>query len=315
MDEKLMLDASGRAYLGARGRREAQGPLAGCRYLGSGKVRDLYELDPRHLLFVTSDRISAFDVVMGTGVPDKGRLLTALAAWWFEQTRELVDNHLISTSTGDLPAASPSERELLAGRIMIVKRTQPTPVEWVVRGYLAGSGFKDYQASGRLFEHPLPTGLRSGSPLPQALLTPTTKEEGHDLPLTLAQTRERVGGEVFERAQRYALALFAFASQTLLKRGILLADTKFEFGLLDGRLLLIDEALTPDSSRFWPAEGHTPGQSQESWDKQILRDYLETLPWNKQAPAPPLAPAVLERLRERYLELCLLLTGQRPEGL
>jgi phosphoribosylaminoimidazole-succinocarboxamide synthase len=315
MDPKLMLDAAGRAYLGARGRRGTQSALAGCRYLGSGKVRDLYQLDEQHLLFVTSDRISAFDVVMETGVPDKGRLLTAITAWWFEASRGLIDNHLISTSTDDLPAASPSERELLAGRIMIVKRTQPTPVEWVVRAYLAGSGYKEYLSSGKLFEHALPAGLLLGSRLPKPILTPTTKEEGHDLPLTLEQTRERVGSSVFERAQKAALELFDFASQRLHRHGILLADTKFEFGLLEGRLHLIDEALTPDSSRFWPAAGHTPGKPQESWDKQILRDYLESLTWNKQPPAPSLPAAVLERLRERYLELCVLLTGQPPAGL
>lgn len=315
MDVSQLLDASRRSYLGARARAPLGHRLAGCRYLGSGKVRDLYALDARHLLFVTSDRISAFDVVMDAGVPDKGRLLTHIAAWWFEQTRRLIDNHLVSTSVDDLPRASAEERALLRGRIMIVRRTAPTPVEWVVRGHLAGSGYKAYRETGRLFEHALPPGLTSGSPLPEPLLTPTTKSEGHDLPLDQAQARELVGAEVFERARRAALELFAGAARELEKRGILLADTKFEFGLLEGRLLLIDEVLTPDSSRFWPLAGHTPGRPQESWDKQILRDHLETLDWNKQPPPPPLPAALLERLRARYLELCLALTGGPPAGL
>jgi phosphoribosylaminoimidazole-succinocarboxamide synthase len=315
MDASLLLDAGRRSYLGARARAPLGHRLAGCRYLASGKVRDLYALDARHLLFVTSDRISAFDVVMGSGVPDKGRILTHIAAWWFEQTRGLIDNHLVSTSVDDLPRASPAERDLLRGRIMIVRRTAPTPVEWVVRGYLAGSGYKAYRETGRLFETPLPAGMVSGSQLPEPLLTPTTKAEGHDLPLTLAEARALVGAEVFERARRAALELFAGASLELEKRGILLADTKFEFGLLEGRLLLIDEALTPDSSRFWPLAGHTPGKPQESWDKQILRDHLETLDWNKEPPPPALPGALLERLRGRYLELCLALTGAAPQGL
>jgi phosphoribosylaminoimidazole-succinocarboxamide synthase len=304
-------------YLGARGAPRdtpGGGPLGGLEPLAFGKVRDLYAIDAEHLLFVTTDRVSAFDVVMAEGVPHKGRVLTAIATWWFERTRELVPNHLVSTSVADVPSLSPDERRRLAGRVMVVRRTAPTPVEWVVRGYLAGSGFKEYRESGGLWSQPLPTGLQLASRLPTALLTPTTKDQQHDQPLTLEQARERVGGPVFERAQRASLALFEYASVELAARGLLLADTKFEFGLLGDRLLLIDEALTPDSSRLWPAEDWHPGQNPPSFDKQPLRDWLETRDWNKQPPPPPVDPRVIEQISKRYLELCRRLTGAVPAG-
>lgn len=300
-------------YLGGRG--QAPLPLAGCRPLGCGKVRDLYELDERHLLFVTTDRISAFDVVMRAGVPGKGRLLNAISTYWFESTRDRIPSHLISTSVDDLEHATPLERERLRDRIMIVRRTQPTPVEWVVRNYLAGSGWKSYQADGTLFGHPLPPGLARCARLPEPLLTPTTKDDAKDLPLTLDEARARVGSDVFDRARQASFELFQHGTEVLAGHGIHLADTKFEFGLDGDRLLLIDEVLTPDSSRFWPIDGYVEGCEPPSYDKQILRNWLEQQPWDQRDPAPEVSPAVLEHLTERYRELCLRLTGSLPAGL
>lgn len=287
--------------------------------LAAGKVRDLYDLDAGHLLFVTSDRVSAFDVVLAEGVPHKGRVLTAVATWWFEQTRDVIENHLVSTSVDDVPGLGDEERAALTGRIMIVRRTVPTPIEWVVRGYLAGSGWKEYRASGGLWGQSLPAGLEHASALPEPLLTPTTKADDHDVPLTLEAARERVGAAVFDEARRAALELFARGSTVLEGKGLLLADTKFEFGLAADctggeRLILIDEALTPDSSRLWPAESWAAGTNPPAHDKQPLRDWLETLDWNKQPPAPPADPTVLERLSTRYVEFCERLTGRRPVG-
>lgn len=292
------------------GREPRLGPL---QLVSSGKVRDQYRLDDQHVVFVTSDRVSAFDVIMAEGIPHKGRVLTSIAAWWFEQTRDVIENHLVSTAVEDLPKLDAKLRERLRGRVMIVRRAQPTSVEWVVRGYLAGSGWKEYKRSGRLWDHALPSGLQESSQLPRALLTPTTKEQHHDLPLTLEQTRERVGAEVFDRAHAAALELFRRGSELLEPRGILLADTKFEFGICDGALLLIDEALTPDSSRFWPREGWRPGRAQPSYDKQVLRDWLEATGWNKEPPPPRLSSEIIADTASRYLEICERITGTRPD--
>ncbi len=289
--------------------------LSHLRAVASGKVRDIYEIDARHLLFVTSDRVSAFDVVMSEGIANKGRVLTAISAWWFEHTRDVIANHLVSTSVEDVPGLDAKLKDELRGRIMVVRKAVPTTVEWVVRGYLAGSGFKEYKASGSVCSIPLPAGLELSSRLPQPILTPTTKEEHHDLPLSPAQARERVGPAVFDPAHAAALALFARASEILAKLGILLADTKFEFGLLDGKLILIDEALTPDSSRFWPADQWKAGSNPPSYDKQILRDWLEKQPWNKEPPPPKIAPEILARTSDRYLEICKKITGRLPEGI
>ena len=276
----------------------------------SGKVRDIYEVDPEHLLFVTSDRVSAFDVVMPQGIPHKGRVLTAIAAHWFARTKDVIGNHLVSTRCEDVPGLTAKEHELLRGRIMLVQRAQPTSVEWVVRGYLAGSGWKEYQKSSTVCGIPLPKGLQFCQALPKPILTPTTKEETHDLPLTPAEARARVGAAIFDPAERAALALFERGTKELAKLGILLADTKFEFGQRGGKLILIDEALTPDSSRFWPASEYQVGVNPPSYDKQVLRDYLETLDWNKQAPGPNLPHAIVQRVAERYLEICAKITGQ-----
>jgi phosphoribosylaminoimidazole-succinocarboxamide synthase len=288
--------------------------VPGLKLLASGKVRDIYELDARRLLFVTTDRVSAFDVVMREGIPHKGQVLTAISVWWFERTRDLIQNHLESARVEDVPGLSPAWREKLAGRVMVVRRAQPTSVEWVVRGYLAGSGWKEYQKAGTVCGIPLPKGLSQSARLPQPILTPTTKEEHHDLPLTPAEARARVGAAVFDPAEKAALALFARGTQELEKLGILLCDTKFEFGLLDGKLLLIDEVLTPDSSRFWNRADWKTGISPPSYDKQILRDWLEAQPWDKNPPPPRLDPKVMARVAERYLEICEKITGSLPAG-
>lgn len=288
--------------------------IPGLEFLATGKVRDIYSVDERRLLFVTSDRVSAFDVVMAEGVPNKGRVLTAIAAHWFEQTRDIVPNHLLSTSIDDVPGLSPQWRERLRGRVMLVKRAAPTSVEWVVRGYLAGSGWKEYQRTSSICGVRLPAGLFLASRLPTAILTPTTKDTHHDLPLTEDEARARVGSAVFDAARRAALALFERGRVTLERQGILLADTKFEFGVAEGELLLIDEALTPDSSRFWPAQHWRVGQNPPSLDKQGLRDWLELQPWNKEPPAPALPTEVVADIERRYLEICELITGRRLDG-
>ncbi len=288
--------------------------IPGLEFLATGKVRDIYAVDDRHLLFVTSDRVSAFDVVMNEGVPFKGAVLTAIAAHWFAQTADIVPNHLVSSDIDDVPGLNAEWRERLRGRVMLVRRATPTSVEWVVRGYLAGSGWKDYQRTGAVCGVELPAGLQLASKLPAPILTPTTKDTHHDLPLTAEQAARRVGAEIFEQARRAALALFARGSQLLERKGILLADTKFEFGLIDGQLVLIDEALTPDSSRFWPAAQWRIGQSPPSLDKQGLRDWLERQPWNKEPPPPALPAEVVADIQARYLEICELITGRLPAG-
>lgn len=296
------------AYLG----RDDAPP--GLTQVASGKVRDLYELPGDRLLFVATDRVSAFDVVMNEGIPDKGRVLTEISAFWFRETRDLVPNHLLSTSVDDVPGLDDAWHERLAGRVMIVERCEPTPVEWVVRGYLAGSGWKEYRQQGTVSGIPQPEGLRQAGRLPEPLLTPSTKDDVHDRPITPQEARELVGERVFAEAERAALALFRRGTERLAEIGILLADTKFEFGLKDGELRLIDEALTPDSSRFWPADEHALDISPPSYDKQILRDHLETLDWDKNYPAPVLDPAVLARVGARYREIADRILGLAPSG-
>ncbi len=284
------------------------------RLLHTGKVREVYEIDAQHLLLVASDRVSAFDVVMGAEIPHKGRVLTAISTHWFERTGDIIENHLVSSSVEDVPDLDAPARERWRGRVQIVRRTQPTTVEWVVRGYLAGSGWKDYQRYGAVSGVRLPKGLELASRLPAPILTPTTKSSSHDMPLTRDEARERVGDAVFGKAERAALALFRRGTEVLDPLGILLADTKFEFGRVEGELILIDEALTPDSSRFWPREAWKPGHNPPSLDKQILRDWLEASGWNKEPPPPPLDPAVVERVSRGYLEVCRRITGSLPEG-
>jgi phosphoribosylaminoimidazole-succinocarboxamide synthase len=286
--------------------------IPGLEFVNSGKVRDIYKVDDAHLLFVTSDRVSAFDVIMNEGIPHKGEVLTHIAAWWFENTRDVIANHLVSTNVDDVPGLDAEWRERLRGRIMLVKKAQPTTVEWVVRGYIAGSGWKEYQKTQTVCGIPLPEGLQLVSRLPEPILTPTTKDDVHDLPLTPDEARERVGDAMYDELHAASMALFARGTEVLQGIGVILADTKFEFGECDGKLIAIDEVLTPDSSRFWPADQWQPGTNPPSYDKQILRDWLETLDWNKEYPPPTVDPAVVEKTSAMYLEICRKLTGSVP---
>jgi phosphoribosylaminoimidazole-succinocarboxamide synthase len=279
-----------------------------------GKVRDVYAVADC-LLIVATDRISAFDYVLGTGIPDKGRILTQLSAFWFEHLRDVVPNHVLAIDPADFPAAARPYADLLRGRSMVVRRTTPLPIECVARGYLAGSGWKEYLASGTVCGLALPPGLRESARLPAPIFTPATKaESGHDENITAAAAAALVGADRAGTLERLTLELYRRGARHAALSGILVADTKFEFGLIgegpQQELLLIDEALTPDSSRFWPADGYAPGGPQPSFDKQFVRDYLEDIRWNKQPPVPTLPPDVVARTREKYLEAFRRLTGR-----
>jgi phosphoribosylaminoimidazole-succinocarboxamide synthase len=290
--------------------------LPGLRLVRRGKVRDVYEVDGELLLIVATDRISAFDCVLPTQIPRKGEVLTALSRFWFQKLASVVPHHLVTTEVSEMPAAVRAHAETLRGRSMLVTRTEVVPVECVARGYLAGSGWKDYRRTGEVCGHRLPAGLRESEKLPRPLFTPATKaEEGHDENISEARMREIVGGELTDQLRETTLALYGEAERYALSRGIIIADTKFEFGRdRTGRLLLIDEALTPDSSRFWPAGEYVAGRPQPSFDKQFVRDYLETLDWDKRPPAPPLPPEVAAATTARYLEAYRLLTGKGLES-
>jgi phosphoribosylaminoimidazole-succinocarboxamide synthase len=284
-----------------------------------GKVRDLYDFGDR-LLIVATDRISAFDYVLGSGIPDKGKVLTQISAFWFERTRHLVENHLLSIDPADFPAEAKAEADLLRGRAMLVKATEPLTIECVARGYLSGSGWKDYLATGEVCGTGLPVGLRESDRLPKPIFTPATKEQsGHDINITEAQAGDLIGHGLLGRVRDLTLQLYAEGSAYAETVGIIVADTKFEFGLLPGpgkpedRVVLIDEALTPDSSRFWPRDGYAPGGPQPSFDKQYVRDYLEAIRWNKQPPVPSLPDDVAMKTREKYLEAFRRLTGRELE--
>jgi phosphoribosylaminoimidazole-succinocarboxamide synthase len=271
--------------------------------LGRGKVRDLYALGD-DLLIVTTDRISAFDVVMREGIPGKGRVLTRLSAFWFDKLREIVPNHLLGTDVDAMRDVPAEHRETLRGRVMRCRRAQPLPVEWVVRGYLTGSGWSDYQAHGAVSGVSLPKGLKHAAQLEPPILTPSTKAEtGHDQPLAFAEVEKLVGSAIAAQARDAALALYRSGRDHARARGIVIADTKFEFGLADGKLLLIDECLTPDSSRFWPASEVRPGGKPTSYDKQVLRDWLLSTGWNKTPPPPALPPEVVEKTARTYVEI------------
>jgi phosphoribosylaminoimidazole-succinocarboxamide synthase len=276
-----------------------------------GKVRDIYDLGDR-LLLVASDRISAFDVVMSQPIPDKGRILTRLSAFWFRHLADLAPNHLVSLEVEDFPPACHPYRELLQGRTMLARKCRPLPVECIVRGYLSGSGWAEYRQTGAVGGLPLPPGLVESQQLPEPLFTPSTKAElgTHDENISLEQMAASVGPQLAARIKDLSLNLYRRALDWAEPRGIIIADTKFEFGLADGELLLIDEALTPDSSRFWPQEDYRPGGPQKSYDKQYLRDYLESLGWNKKPPPPPLPPEVIANTRARYLQALQALTGE-----
>lgn len=285
--------------------------LPGIPKIKSGKVREVFDLGDS-LLFVATDRISAFDCIMPNGIPQKGEVLTRISHFWFDLTGDWLPNHRLSTASEPLPERLAPFADQLAGRSMIVRKTTPLPIECVVRGYLAGSGWKEYQRSGTVCGIRLPPGLSESSELPEPIFTPATKAEtGHDENIPFERAVELVGADVAEKARHLSVRLYTFARAFARERGILIADTKFEFGLLaDGRLILIDEVLTPDSSRFWPAFGFAPGRSQPSFDKQFVRDYLETLDWDKTPPAPALPEEVVAHTRDKYLEAYRLLTGQ-----
>ena len=277
-----------------------------------GKVRDVYDLGS-HLLIVATDRISAFDYILGSGIPDKGKVLTQLSAFWFDHVGDLVPHHVVAVDVDQFPAVCRPHRDVLRGRSMLVRKTDPLPVECVARGYISGSGWKDYKATGAVCGITPPAGLRESDRLPEAVFTPATKaESGHDENISEAQAGEIVGGDLIRRLRELTLAIYARGVDHAATCGIVIADTKFEFGLLPGtgELILIDEVLTPDSSRFWPQDQYEPGKGQASFDKQFVRDYLEEIGWNKQPPVPSLPSEVVTRTRDKYLEAYRRLTGR-----
>jgi phosphoribosylaminoimidazole-succinocarboxamide synthase len=284
--------------------------LRGLKKIHTGKVRDIYEIDAESMLIVTTDRLSAFDVVLPDPIPDKGRVLNSISNFWFARTQHIVPNHLTGRRVEEI-VSDPAESAMLADRAVIVKRLKTVPLEAVVRGYLIGSGWKDYQKSGSISGIKLPPGLRQAAKLPQTLFTPSTKAAIGDKDETISfeQAVGLVGAQTAARVRDAAIALYEFAAGHARQRGIIIADTKFEFAQSpEGDLVLIDEVLTPDSSRFWPADTYQEGTSPPSFDKQFVRDYLETLDWNKQAPGPKLPPEVIAKTRDKYLEALKRLT-------
>ena len=285
--------------------------LTGMTLLGRGKVRDIYEVDGR-LLLVASDRLSAFDVVLPDGIPDKGKVLTQISAFWFRKLSDIIPNHMITIDVEEFPPSVRSHAGVLAGRSMLCRKARPLPVECVVRGYLSGSGWAEYRERGEICGLPIPGGLVESDRLPDPIFTPATKEEKgkHDLNIPFERMIDAVGRETAESVRSVSLEIYRRAADYARGRGIIIADTKFEFGVADGKLILIDEVLTPDSSRFWPSEGYRPGGPQKSFDKQFVRDYLLTLPWNKTAPGPKLPADVVEKTAEKYREALRILTGR-----
>ena len=281
----------------------------------SGKVRDVYRLDGDHLLFVATDRISAFDYILATGIPQKGRVLTQMSVFWFEFLRDLVPNHMVTTDTDKYPAALRKYAGQLQGRSMMVMRAEMFPVECVVRGYISGSAWKEYKGSGVVCGIQLPPGLKESDKLPEPIFTPATKAtSGHDENTSFQQMAKMIGADFSRQLRDISLAIYKKAADYSLTRGIIIADTKFEFGRTAAGITLADEVLTPDSSRFWPADKYRPGNAQESFDKQYVRDYLEEIHWNKQPPAPALPPDVARKTSEKYLEAYRQLTGRELNG-
>jgi phosphoribosylaminoimidazole-succinocarboxamide synthase len=288
-----------------------QTDLAGLPLLARGKVRDLYALG-ESLLLIATDRISAFDHVLATGIPGKGKILTQLSLFWFQLLRDVVPNHLISTDVAQYPSVLRPYASQLVGRSMLVKRAQMFPVECVVRGYLSGSGWKDYKATGAVCGIQLPKGLRESDKLPQPLFTPASKSLGgeHDENISFAEMTTRIGEPAATKLQGLSLDIYSLAATYAAQRGVILADTKFEFGVTPDGIVLADEVLTPDSSRYWPADQYAPGGPQPSFDKQFVRDYLEQIQWNKQAPAPALPDDIVAKTQRKYLDAYRLLTGR-----
>jgi phosphoribosylaminoimidazole-succinocarboxamide synthase len=278
----------------------------------SGKVRDVYQLDNERLLFVATDRISAFDYVLATGIPHKGRVLTQISLFWFDFLSDIVPNHLITAEVKQYPQAMQKYAEVLRGRSMIVQRAEMFPVECVVRGYISGSAWKEYKATGKVCGIELPAGLRESEAFPEPIFTPATKEvSGHDENISFARMCEILGSETSSTLRELTLRIYKKAAAYARQRGIIIADTKFEFGRTAKGITLADEVLTPDSSRFWPADKYAPGRGQESYDKQYVRDYLEEIHWNKQPPAPALPDEVARRTSEKYLDAYFQVTGHK----
>ncbi|GFO60427.1 phosphoribosylaminoimidazole-succinocarboxamide synthase [Geomonas silvestris] len=283
----------------------------GLKLAARGKVRDIYDLGEQ-LLIVTTDRISAFDVIMNEGIPNKGYVLTQISAFWFRQMEGIIKNHIISTEVKDFPAECQPYADVLAGRSMLVKKAQPLAAECIVRGYISGSGWKDYQKTGAICGIQLPAGLKESDRLPEPIFTPSTKAElgTHDENISFEQMCAICGKEISEKVRAVTLDIYKRARDIADAKGIIIADTKFEYGIYEGELIIIDECMTPDSSRFWPKESYQPGGPQPSFDKQFLRDYLETLDWDKTAPAPPLPAEIVQKTGEKYMEALVKLTGK-----
>jgi len=280
------------------------------KLLNRGKVRDIYDVDP-YLLIVTTDRISAFDVIMPNPIPGKGKVLNSMSIFWFNQMKDIIANHLISIDPKEFPEPCAPYAELLAGRSMLVKKAKPLPVECIVRGFISGSGWKDYLKDQSICGIKLPAGLRESDRLPETLFTPSTKAEAgqHDAPMTKTEMEALIGKELTEKIIRISIAIYERAVRIADKAGIIIADTKMEFGDLDGELILIDELLTPDSSRFWPKDRYLPGQSQQSFDKQFLRDYLLSIKWDQKPPAPELPDDIIQKTGAKYSDALRLLVG------
>lgn len=288
--------------------------LPGIRKVSQGKVREIFEVDADHFLIVATDRISAFDVVLPNVIPNKGKVLNQISAFWFKQVEHIVPNHVVSARLEDFPECLQPFGDELKGRSMLVRRCQPLPVECVVRGYLAGSGWKEYREKGAVCGSPLPPGLREADELPEPIFTPATKAAtGHDENIPFERVVELLGEETAHSVRDFTLAIYGWARQYARERGIIICDTKFEFGHQGSKLLLIDELLTPDSSRFWPADRYEPGGPQPSFDKQFIRDYLETLDWDKTPPGPQLPEEIVAATSRRYVEAYKRLTGKDLE--
>jgi phosphoribosylaminoimidazole-succinocarboxamide synthase len=283
--------------------------LEGVKFLRRGKVRDIYEIN-EHLLIVATDRVSAFDVVLPNGIPNKGIILTQISLFWFNKVKDIVENHIVSSDVNEFPEPLQKYNKILEKRSILVKKAKPLPVECIVRGYLSGSGWKEYQKTGMICGIKLPSGLVESAKLPEPLFTPSTKaEQGHDINISFEETVKILGRETAEKIRDYSIAIYKKASEIAEKKGIIIADTKMEFGFYDGKIILIDELLTPDSSRFWSIKDYKPGKPQDSYDKQIVRDYLLSLKWNQKPPAPELPEDIIKKTTERYEEIFRILTS------
>lgn len=286
-----------------------QTELKEVKFLRRGKVRDIYEIN-EHLLIVATDRLSAFDVVLPDGIPNKGKILTQISLFWFNKVKDIVENHIVSADVNDFPEPLQKYKDILKDRSILVKKAKPLPVECIVRGYLSGSGWQDYQKTGMVCGIKLPSGLVESAKLPEPIFTPSTKaKQGHDINISFEETVRILGKKIAEQIRSYSLSIYKKASEIAENKGIIIADTKMEFGLYDNKIILIDELLTPDSSRFWAIKDYKPGKPQDSYDKQIVRDYLLKIKWDKKLPAPKLPEEIVKKTAERYEEIFRILTS------